>query len=389
MSASREKKTRQDADNATLSQREQKKIQEERQARRSTIVYTVVGIICVVFAAFLLVWNSGILQRTLPAVTVNGVTYTAADVQYYFNSRRSSEIMSYYLSTYSYPFDTSVSLKDQIYNETTGQTWYDYLMEQTMDTISATTALAAMAEAEGHTISEDSQTALDEELAAVETDWIGAGYSSRDAYLRGLYGSFITYDRYKELLTQDVLVSDYVASVQDSFTYTDEDYQAYYEEHKDELDTLVLTTFTFRAQAQTTDEASETTEAPAADRTAAAEDAPADETADEDEDYGIPMDKVEAVLNATADKAALTPQMQRMMQRQAENTRRVEESIKGTKSNPRWFVPLFCTFMIIGLVWAVVYYLTGNYPIPGIDAWNLVIALGIILIGFLMTMWWR
>ena len=142
-------------------------------------------------------------------------------------------------------------------------------------------------------------------------------------------------------------------------------------------------------QAQTTDEAAETTEAPAADRTAAAEDAPADETADEDEDYGIPMDKVEAVLNATADKASLTPQMQRMMQRQAENTRRVEESIKGTKSNPRWFVPLFCAFMIIGLIWAVVYYLTGNYPIPGIDAWNLVIALGIILIGFLMTMWWR
>lgn len=142
-------------------------------------------------------------------------------------------------------------------------------------------------------------------------------------------------------------------------------------------------------QAQTTDEAAETAEAPATDKTAEAEDAPADETADEDEDYGIPMDKVEAVLNATADKTSLTPQMQRMMQRQAENTRRVEESIKGTKSNPRWFVPLFCAFMIIGLIWAVVYYLTGNYPIPGIDAWNLVIALGIILIGFLMTMWWR
>lgn len=142
-------------------------------------------------------------------------------------------------------------------------------------------------------------------------------------------------------------------------------------------------------QAQTTDEAAETAEAPATDKTAEAEDAPADETADEDEDYGIPMDKVEAVLNATADKTSLTPQMQRMMQRQAENTRRVEESIKGTKSNPRWFVPLFCAFMIIGLIWAVVYYLTGNYPIPGIDAWNLAIALGIILIGFLMTMWWR
>lgn len=112
------------------------------------------------------------------------------------------------------------------------------------------------------------------------------------------------------------------------------------------------------------------------------------DTAD-NEDYGIPMDKVEAVLNATADKASLTPQMQRMMQRQEENTRRVEESIKGTKSNPRWFVPLFCAFMIIGLIWAVVYYLSGNYPIPGIGELNLGIALAIILIGFLMTMWWR
>ena len=107
------------------------------------------------------------------------------------------------------------------------------------------------------------------------------------------------------------------------------------------------------------------------------------------DDLDIPMDRVEAVLNATVDKDALTPQMQRMMNRQAENTRRVEETIKGTKSNPRWFVPLFCALMIIGLVWAVVYYLTSDYPIPNIGAWNLAIAFAIIMVGFIMTMWWR
>ena len=110
---------------------------------------------------------------------------------------------------------------------------------------------------------------------------------------------------------------------------------------------------------------------------------------DDDDDLDIPMDRVEAVLNATVDKDALTPQMQRMMNRQAENTRRVEETIKGTKSNPRWFVPLFCALMIIGLVWAVVYYLTSDYPIPNIGAWNLAIAFAIIMVGFIMTMWWR
>ena len=108
-----------------------------------------------------------------------------------------------------------------------------------------------------------------------------------------------------------------------------------------------------------------------------------------DDDLDIPMDRVEAVLNATVDKDSMSPQMQRMMNRQAENTRRVEETIKGTKSNPRWFVPLFCTLMIIGLVWAVVYYLTSDYPIPHIGAWNLAIAFAIIMVGFIMTMWWR
>ncbi len=107
------------------------------------------------------------------------------------------------------------------------------------------------------------------------------------------------------------------------------------------------------------------------------------------DDLDIPMDRVEAVLNATADKDSLSPQMQRMMNRQAENTRRVEETIKGAKSNPRWFVPLFCALMIIGLVWAVVYYLTSDYPIPNIGAWNLAIAFAIIMVGFIMTMWWR
>ena len=112
---------------------------------------------------------------------------------------------------------------------------------------------------------------------------------------------------------------------------------------------------------------------------------------DDDDDLDIPMDRVEAVLNATVDKDSLSPQMQRMMNRQAENTKRVEETIKGTKSNPRWFVPLFCAFMIIGLIWCVVYYLSpsGSWPIPNIGAWNLGIGFALIMIGFLMTMGWR
>ncbi|WEV41965.1 cell division protein CrgA [Bifidobacterium sp. ESL0682] len=116
----------------------------------------------------------------------------------------------------------------------------------------------------------------------------------------------------------------------------------------------------------------------------------ADQEEIDDADLDLPMDKIEELLSATsADKATMTPQMRRVAQRQAENNKRVEETIKGTKANPGWFVPLFCFLMILGLAWAVVYYLTSKYPVPGIGAWNLLIAFGIVMVGFIMTMWWR
>jgi hypothetical protein len=58
--------------------------------------------------------------------------------------------------------------------------------------------------------------------------------------------------------------------------------------------------------------------------------------------------------------------------------------------NPVWFKPIMFGFMLLGLVWVLVFYLSnGNLPIPGIAAWNLAIGFGIALIGFLMTTRWR
>ena len=58
--------------------------------------------------------------------------------------------------------------------------------------------------------------------------------------------------------------------------------------------------------------------------------------------------------------------------------------------NAVWFKPVMVGFMLLGLAWILVYYISGSrYPIPGLDAWNLGIGLGIALIGFLMTTRWR
>lgn len=260
MSASREKKTRQDEVAQGPASREQKRQQEAREARRSKILYTVVGVVCAVFAVAVLVWNSGVLPRTMTAVTINGEKYSAVDLQYYFNTVRTSLLEYYYQSTYSLPFDTNVSTKDQVYDQETGQTWYDYLMEQTLTTMSTNAALADKAQAEGYTMSQETQDNLNSDLEALETAWVGTIYNNRDSYLRGLYGSYISYDHFVELYTRDALANDYAQNVREGFTYTDEEYEAYYQENADALDNYTISQITFQASVDTTDEEGNTVE---------------------------------------------------------------------------------------------------------------------------------
>lgn len=58
--------------------------------------------------------------------------------------------------------------------------------------------------------------------------------------------------------------------------------------------------------------------------------------------------------------------------------------------NPVWFKPIMFGFMLLGLVWIIVFYLSNStYPVPGIGAWNIAIGFGIMFVGFLMTTRWR
>ncbi|RNI19680.1 cell division protein CrgA [Flexivirga caeni] len=58
--------------------------------------------------------------------------------------------------------------------------------------------------------------------------------------------------------------------------------------------------------------------------------------------------------------------------------------------SPGWWVPTLCAFMVIGLFWLVVYYLSAEkYPIPGIGLGNMAIGFVLILVGFGMTTRWR
>lgn len=239
MSASPEKK------NQSKAERDEKRRQEEQKDRRSTAVYSVVAVVVVVAALALMVWNSGLLQRNLTALDVNGIKYTTADVQYYYSSL-------YNQNAQQYRFNSSQPVKQQVYDEETGQSWYDHLLDLAVESLTNSTALAARARSEGFSLTGESQSQLDSFLTQLNTAWVGQA-TSREALIRANYGPYMTYDRLVELMSQELLASDYAQAKLDEIDHPDADYDAYYKEHADELDTVTYTYFLFRASLPATD----------------------------------------------------------------------------------------------------------------------------------------
>jgi hypothetical protein len=69
-----------------------------------------------------------------------------------------------------------------------------------------------------------------------------------------------------------------------------------------------------------------------------------------------------------------------------------DESVRPSEDapNPVWFKPVMFGFMLLGLVWIIVFYVSqGVLPVPALGSWNILVGFGIAFIGFLMTTRWR
>ena len=264
VSASREKKTRQDVADQAPSAREQKRQQEAAEARRSTILYRVVGVLCVALVAFLLVWNAGLIQRSATAVTIHGVKYTAADVQYYYNNL---------VNQYTQYGMSSVSMKD-------------YLLTPAVEALKSDLSLADKAEAEGYTMSEEARSYLDSQISLLDA------MDDQKGFIQTNYGPYMTYEKLVTLLERQTLASDYANSYLDALDYSAADLQSYYQENKDALDTFTLSQFVLQAKVGTSD-----TEMSEEEKTAALEEAKAQTKAVAEE--------IQSKLEAGEDPAAL------------------------------------------------------------------------------------
>lgn len=150
---------------------------------------------------------------------------------YLFNYNYQS-YTSYYGTYMSYyGFDPTKGLKDQYYDESNHQTWFDYFMNMTKEYIQQTLVLAEAAKADGLKL-EDS----DLETIKSSMDSLSSTASEKsmtaDEYVAEYYGEGVTQKDIEECLKLTALAQKYYNKVYDGFKYTEDDYEKYYQDNK-------------------------------------------------------------------------------------------------------------------------------------------------------------
>ncbi len=278
MSASREKKIRQDlAAQGVTDPKKIREAEEKAKARKTNILYGVIAGVFVLVAAALLVWNSGVLQRSAAAVTINGEKYTAGHVDYFYAQVKNNILNGGYASLYG--VSSSTPLDQQVISDTAkvllqlddeGEiTWGQYIRDYSVKQLTTVVAIANEAEANG--MGADDHT--EEEVAATMDEVAGyakeRGYSTKE-YLKLVYGKFMTVDTFKDMVRLTDVASHYQSHYSEELSYTTADLESYYQSNKNTFDVGSYEYIYFKGTADSTTDADGNTVAATDEENAAA-----------------------------------------------------------------------------------------------------------------------
>ena len=248
MSASREKKKRQEfSASGGVDPRAARAAEQRAAERKSNILYSVVAAVFVVVAIALVVYNSGIIQRNQTAAVIGGEKYTVPQVAYYYQ-----QVCNNYASMFGQEY--LQSLKSQSYDET--QTWNDYFKSEAMNAMKFIHAAKTAAKEANITLDDADRETLKANVDGMKANASAAGYGY-GSYLKAVYGPTMTSGIFESCIEDQILASKYATQYSDkNFIYTDEEIQAYYEENKNSYDLIdaAYVTISGAPEAKTDDE---------------------------------------------------------------------------------------------------------------------------------------
>ena len=255
MSASSEKKRRLAEREQGIDKRAEAQREAEAKAKKSRLKWRLGTAAIALFVVLSIVLNTS-LPFQLTAVKVGNTSYSAAEMNYFYNNAYydNSSYMSMFGVSSSLPLDSQECM---LLEE---GTWHDYLLQQATSSAQGLEAIYQAAVAAGFEMSDEAQEAVDTTMESLPEYAEQYGYKNVDKYLQAVYGSGITEEIVREMITKGNLANEYANSVAESFTYSDDELMAYYEEHIDEFVTYDYQYYYIAAETESvTDEEGNTT----------------------------------------------------------------------------------------------------------------------------------
>ena len=212
-----------------------------KKARRNKLwrnVGIVVGAVALVALVLVSYFTSTTYYRQKTAVQIGSHDISVASFNYYYRNAYQNTynaIQETYGEYASLLIDSSKPLDEQQYSDT--QTWQDYLTDTTLANLEEIYAFYDAATAAGFTLDDDAKAEIEDIVASVASAAKQANYKL-DNYLAAVYGKGVNEKLYRELLTVVTIATEYSADINEGFTFTDEETAAYYEENRNEIDSV-------------------------------------------------------------------------------------------------------------------------------------------------------
>ena len=232
-------------------------------------------ILVLAITAFAL-YQFGVPQKVLPAVQVGDRTYSVAEYSYYYSSvfqnyaQQSSSLQSSYgYMAFDYTKDPSLqTTTDEDGNKVT----YDELFRKSVvETLEATNYYLAKCEAENMELSAEHQKEIDDLISSLTLN-ATSQQLSLSRYISIIYGKGLNEKMFKDLLTEQYLVAQYVENIEKDLSsdFTDEELEDAFKADPSEFQAVDIRLFGFEVPADEKKK-EETTTAKAEETTAAAE----------------------------------------------------------------------------------------------------------------------
>jgi len=218
--------------------------QEEKAKRKSRIITISVISALVLFSTIAIVINSGFIRRSAPAVTIDGVNFTAAEFEYFFNTEylEYTNFMSQFQGMGAMP-EQGRPLSSQIYNRETGETWADFITTAALNRMASLTVLNNAARNANFRLTPEQRESIDDDMAMLEFQAAISGFPNTNSLLQQTFGTGMNERTYRKIVEFVALATSYSEHIRESFTFTSEELSEYYNENKDALDIIAYRQF--------------------------------------------------------------------------------------------------------------------------------------------------